>query len=106
MLENKIYYTIGEVADEFNVTFATLRYWETQFSNLKPDKNKRGVRLYRKQDVEVIKKILFLTRQKGYSIAGAKKEFAKQRINGDEEEVLQTLLETKELLLQLKELLK
>lgn len=103
MLDEKMYYSIKEIAEEFDLTPATLRYWEKQFATLKPDKNKRGVRLYRKQDIETIRKIVYFTREKGYSLQGVKKEFTKNRIQGDNDEILQTLLNTKQFLLKLKE---
>ena len=61
------------------------------------------MRLYRKQDIETIRKIVYFTREKGYSLQGVKKEFTKNRIQGDNDEILQTLLNTKQFLLKLKE---
>ncbi|MBR1773963.1 MAG: MerR family transcriptional regulator [Bacteroidales bacterium] len=103
MLEEKVYYSISEISKEFDVTPSALRFWEKQFSFIKPDKNKRGVRLYRKQDVENIRKIVYLTREKKLTLDGVRKEFKNMRIQGDNDEILQTLMETKQFLLQLKE---
>ncbi|MGP1514340.1 MAG: MerR family transcriptional regulator [Bacteroidales bacterium] len=103
MLENKFYYSISEIAKEFNINHSTLHYWEKIFTSLKPDKNRRGVRLYRQQDVEIIRKILYLTKDKGYTLDGVRKILSNDKIKGNEDEVLQTLLETKQFLLQLKE---
>ena len=102
MLKDKMYYSISEVSEEFGVAPSALRYWEKYFPVLKPEKNKRNVRLYRKQDVETIRKIVYLTREKGLSLDGVKKELSRQRIQGGEEEVLQTLLDTRDFLLELK----
>jgi DNA-binding transcriptional MerR regulator len=103
-MEDKLYYSIKEVSEELNVSYPTLRYWEDEFKELKPFHNKRGVRMYSKENIEVIKNIIYLTKQCGYTIDGAKNWFKEKKFasKGDMD-VLETLLETKKFLLRLKE---
>jgi DNA-binding transcriptional MerR regulator len=71
-LANKLYYPIGEVAGWFNVNTSLIRYWEKEFKQLQPRKTRKGDRLFRAQDIEFLKQIYFLLREKKYSIEGAK----------------------------------
>lgn len=67
----KKYYKIGEVSKMLNVPASTLRFWETEFRQLKPMKNKKGDRIYSLKDIELLKEIHYLTREKGLKIAKA-----------------------------------
>jgi len=69
----KRYYKIGEVAKMFGVATSLIRYWETEFSQLKPLKNSSCVRRYRKEDVLIIDQIYELVKLKGYKLDGAKR---------------------------------
>lgn len=74
-IPNKLFFKIGEVAELVGVQPYVLRYWETEFKNLRPKKNEKGQRLYQKKEVELaldIKRILYT---EGYTIEGAKKVF-------------------------------
>ena len=71
-LEEKRYYSIGEVSSKFNVNPSLIRFWEQEFKILNPKKNSRGNRKYTQKDIEVINKIYFLLKEKGYTIQGAK----------------------------------
>lgn len=68
----KLYYTIGEVAVMLDVNTSLLRYWEKEFDVLKPKKNTKGDRFFTKDDIEKIKLIYHLVREKGYTLDGAK----------------------------------
>ena len=68
----KLYYSIGEVAEMLQVNTSLIRYWEKEFDALKPKKNSRGDRLFTKDDIEKIKVIHYLVREKGYTLDGAK----------------------------------
>lgn len=68
----KKYYTIGEVAEQFQVATSLIRFWEGQFDNIKPKKNKGGARRYTKEDIEQIRIIYHLVKEKGYTLQGAK----------------------------------
>jgi DNA-binding transcriptional MerR regulator len=71
-LAKKLYYPIGEVAGWFNVNTSLIRYWEKEFKQLQPRKTRKGDRLFRAQDIEFLKQIYYLLREKKYSIGGAK----------------------------------
>ncbi len=71
-IEEKRYYSIGEVSAKFNVNPSLIRFWEQEFKILNPKKNSRGNRKFTKKDIETINKIYFLLKEKGYTIQGAK----------------------------------
>tara|TARA_B100000989_G_scaffold164600_1_gene123040 strand:- start:478 stop:801 length:324 start_codon:yes stop_codon:yes gene_type:complete len=71
-LQEKRYYSIGEVASKFNVNPSLIRFWEQEFKILNPKKNSRGNRKFTKSDIEIINNIYFLLKEKGYTIQGAK----------------------------------
>ena len=71
-LEDKRYYSIGEVASKFDVNPSLIRFWEQEFKILQPKKNSKGNRKFTKKDIENFNKIYFLLREKGYTIQGAK----------------------------------
>jgi DNA-binding transcriptional MerR regulator len=73
-LPNKLYFRIGEVAKIVGVKPYVLRYWETEFSILKPGKTPSRHRLYRRRDVETLLEIKKLLYEEGFTIAGAKKK--------------------------------
>jgi DNA-binding transcriptional MerR regulator len=71
-LAKKLYYPIGEVAVWFNVNTSLIRYWEKEFKQIQPRKTRKGDRLFRAQDIDFLKQIYYLLREKKYSIDGAK----------------------------------
>ncbi len=76
----KLYYSISEVSEITGLKAYVLRYWETEFSQLNPPKNRAGNRTYRQKDIEVILKIKDLLYQKKYTIDGAR-NFLKEKEN-------------------------
>ena len=68
----KIYYTIGEVAEMFQVNTSHIRFWSNEFDVIKPSTNKKGNRLYTQSDIENLKKIYHLVKEKGFTLQGAK----------------------------------
>ena len=68
----KLYYSISEVSEITELKAYVLRYWETEFSQLKPPKNRAGNRTYRKKDIEIILKIKDLLYEKKFTIDGAR----------------------------------
>ncbi|MDM8338471.1 MerR family transcriptional regulator [Mediterranea massiliensis] len=68
----KIYYSISEVAQMFNVNESTLRFWEKEFPQLNPKKAGRGVRQYKAEDIEVVKLIHYLVKERGMTLPGAR----------------------------------
>lgn len=73
-IPDKLYYKIGEVAKFTGVKTHVLRYWETEFSAIRPNKSRSNQRLYRKQDVELILHLKDLLYNQGFTIAGARKK--------------------------------
>ncbi|MBK9760361.1 MAG: MerR family transcriptional regulator [Flavobacteriales bacterium] len=68
----RIYWTIGEVAEQLGVNTSLLRYWEKEFGMLRPKRTGKGDRLYSKDDVAKIREIQVLLKQDGFTIEGAK----------------------------------
>src|SRR5881296_3741704 len=75
-IPDKLYFRIGEVSDLTHTKSYVLRYWETEFPTLKPEKSRSGHRLYRRPDVETILQIKRLLYQEGFTIEGARKQLA------------------------------
>jgi len=69
----KLYYSISEVSKITNIEQYVLRYWETEFEQLKPQKNRAGNRIYTNKDIQLILHIKTLLRERKYTIEGAKK---------------------------------
>ncbi len=76
----KIYYSIGEVAELFKVKTSLIRYWETEFSILKPKKNAKGDRQFRQKDMENLKLIYHLVKERKYTLEGAKSALKKGNV--------------------------
>src|SRR5512147_720031 len=72
IIPDKIYFRIGEVADLCRLPAYVLRFWETEFPQLKPTKSSTGQRMYRRHDVEHVVRIKQLLYDEGYTIAGAR----------------------------------
>jgi DNA-binding transcriptional MerR regulator len=70
---SRIYYSISEVSKLTGIEPYVLRYWETEFEQLKPAKNRAGNRIYTNRDIKIIMMIKRLLREEGYTIEGAKK---------------------------------
>lgn len=68
----KLYYSISEVAAMINVNESLLRFWEKEFPQLNPKKGGRGIRQYRKEDVETVKLIYHLVKERGMTLPGAR----------------------------------
>ena len=76
----KLFYSIGEVADIFHVNESTLRFWEKEFPTvIKPKKNAKGTRNYTKDDIESVRLIHFLLKEKGMTLAGARKKLREEK---------------------------
>ena len=75
----KRYYSIGEVAEMFDVNTSLIRFWEKEFDILKPKKNKKGNRLFTVKDVENLKLIYHLVKERGFTLKGAKTKLSQNR---------------------------
>jgi len=91
MAIEKKYYSIGEVAKELEVATSLIRFWESQFASIKPKKNKGGARRYTKEDIEQIKTIYFLVKERGYTLQGAKDLLESSPSSKDKIEIIETL---------------
>lgn len=85
-IHDKKYYLIGEVSRELNIDASTLRYWEREFTHINPHTSKKGTRLYTPKDIEAIKMVYHLLRDRGLSIEAAKRTL-KQNPDGEERRV-------------------
>jgi DNA-binding transcriptional MerR regulator len=100
----KLYYSIGEVAEMFNVNASLIRFWEKEFDIIKPKKNKKGNRFFTKQDIDNIQLIYHLVKEKGLTLNGAKKKIRENKDDtNNNHEVIKTLTEIKTLLLEIKD---
>ena len=71
MAVKKIYYSMGEVAEMFDVRPSLIRHWESQFACLKPHKNQKGNRMFTESDIEKLKQIYHLVKERGMTLKGA-----------------------------------
>ena len=76
---DKLFYTIGEVADLTGLKSHILRYWESEFPALRPQKGANGRRIYRPFDIAVVRTIKRLLYEEGYTVAGARKKLSAER---------------------------
>jgi len=112
----KMFYQIREVSEITGIKMHVLRYWEAEFSQLRPDKGSNGQRIYRSKDLRLIKKIKRLLYDKKFTIAGAKlhlkEEFNPDKMQLDlrlglrENELLNTIIKAKAELKNILHLLK
>lgn len=101
-LRDKLYYSIGEVADAFQVNPSLIRFWEKEFDILTPKKNKKGNRLFSKRDIEHLKLIYQLVKERGYTLEGARQALYTNDQLVKEVEVIHRLEAIKAELLKLK----
>lgn len=75
----KLYYSISEVAEMFNINQSNLRFWEKEFKQLKPKRNKGNTRFYTNEDIQTIKNIIFLVEEKKLTLDGAKLQLSQKK---------------------------
>lgn len=68
----KLYYSIGEVSEMFNVAPSLIRFWESEFEIIQPKKNRKGNRQFTKEDIDNVRTIYHLVKEKGFTLQGAK----------------------------------
>ncbi|MBA4259652.1 MAG: MerR family transcriptional regulator [Chitinophaga sp.] len=103
VLNQKLYYSISEVASWFKVNTSLLRYWENEFDILQPRKTRKGDRLFRVEDIKNLQLIYLLLRQRKFSIEGAKSYLKNNKNKIDtENQLVHTLSKFKQFLLELK----
>lgn len=77
---DKKFYKIGDVATILGIPMSTLRYWESQFTIIKPRRNAKNIRFYTPNDIEIIKKVYYLVKEKGLKLDAAQEQI---RVNRD-----------------------
>ncbi|MBL3657339.1 MerR family transcriptional regulator [Fulvivirga sediminis] len=100
----KKYYAIGEVAQMFNVATSLIRFWETEFDIIKPKKNRKGNRQFTKEDIENVRLIYHLVKERGFTLQGAK-DILKSDSDAvkDKMDMIDSLTKVKEFLMELKQ---
>jgi DNA-binding transcriptional MerR regulator len=68
----KLYYSIGEVSEMFSVAPSLIRFWESEFELIQPKKNRKGNRQFTKDDIDNVRTIYHLVKEKGFTLQGAK----------------------------------
>ncbi|TJZ60682.1 MULTISPECIES: MerR family transcriptional regulator [Sphingobacterium] len=101
---NKLYYTMGEVTEMFDVNASQIRFYEREFDILQPKKNKKGNRLFTQDDISNLKIIFNLVKEKGYTLQGAR-EFLRTNKNEAKENqrVIDSLERLKSFLLEVRD---
>jgi len=101
----KMFYTIGEVSDMFKVNTSLIRFWEKEFDVIKPQRNKKGNRLFTRSDVDYFHQIYHLVKEQGFTLQGAKDRLKHKVSEGTDPkfEAIKTLKNIKTFLLDLKE---
>ncbi|MDD2961276.1 MAG: MerR family transcriptional regulator [Muribaculaceae bacterium] len=94
---NKKYYKISEVADILNIPASTLRFWEKQFTIIKPKRNTKNTRFYTPADIEIIRMVYFLVKEKGLKLDAAQQQIKINRHNVSQRtEVIERLKDVRE----------
>ena len=78
-IEKKLYYSIGEISKFLNVNSSLIRYWEKEFDVIRPKKNSKGNRIFTQNDLDNIKLIYHLLKEKKFTIDGAKKKIRENK---------------------------
>ncbi|MBK7956783.1 MAG: MerR family transcriptional regulator [Bacteroidetes bacterium] len=99
----KLYYTIGEAAEILQTTTSQIRFWEGEFESLKIRKTKKGDRLFVLEDIEQLKLIQYLLKEKGYTIEGARNQLKSNPEDASNHyKVIESLRRLKQFLVELK----
>lgn len=102
----KLFFTIGEIADMFNVNASLIRYWEREFDVIKPQRNKKGNRMFTQNDVNNFGIIYHLVKERGLTLDGARKKIKDNKedtINNFE--VIRSLESIRDMLKEVKDML-
>ena len=100
---DKLFYKISEVAKMFNVNISAIRFWEKEFTILKPKRNKKGNRLFTKNDIENMQIIYHLLKDRGFTVEGAKNKLKDNKTDTiNNVEIVKHLKELRSFLINLK----
>ena len=99
----KLYFSIGEASEILNVNASLIRFWEKEFTILNPRKNKKGNRQFTKEDINNLKMIYHLVKERGFTLQGAKEKLKKGKNSTKKEvSIVESLERVKSFLLDLK----
>lgn len=102
----KKYYKIGEVAEMLHIPISTLRFWEKEFTVIQPKRSSKNTRYYTLEDIEKIRMVWYLVKEKGLKLEAAERQIKQNRTNVTRKhEVVERLKEIKEELLKMEEAL-
>lgn len=102
-VSERLYHSITQVASMFQVNTSLLRFWEKEFPQIKLRKNGKGDRLYTKEDIQLIGTIHYLTKQRKFTLEGTREYLKKDKKTVENEtEIVQSLLQVKQFLLDIK----
>lgn len=100
----KIYYSIGEVAELFNVAPSLIRFWESEFEIIQPKKNRKGNRQFTKEDIDSVRTIFHLVKEKGFTLQGAKEMLKNDsQTVRDKMDLINSLMKVRSFLIEVKE---
>jgi DNA-binding transcriptional MerR regulator len=100
----KVYYSIGEVAEMFQVKPSLIRFWEKEFDIIKPKKNKKGNRFFTKEDIDNFHLIFHMVKERGLTLKGAQMKLKENKDDVQHNfEVVKSLQDIRKTLLELKE---
>ena len=108
-MAEKLFYSMGEVSELFDVNQSLIRHWEKQFDVLRPKRNKKGNRLFSPQDVEYLKQIYHLVKERGMTLDGARKALRRHRADSGvprDAELMERLQHIRSMLVEVREQLK
>lgn len=103
-LPEKLYYTIGEVANAFGVNTSLIRFWEKEFEIINPKKNTKGSRKFSGDDVKKLQLIYHLVKEQGYTLEGARQKLKEDKQKAlSNYEIIEKLERVKQMLIVLKQ---
>lgn len=102
--DHKIYFSISEVAAMFGINVSTLRFWEKEFDIIKPKKTSKGTRYYKRDDIDNVRLVFHLVKERGMTLAGARQKLKDNKSTTiQQEEIVHRLKYIKEELISMKE---
>lgn len=100
----KLYYSISEVAQMFDINESTLRFWEKEFDIIRPRKTAKGTRFYKQEDIDAVRLIFHLVKERGLTLAGARQKLKDNKETTiKHEDIVNRLKHIKEELISMKE---
>ena len=99
----RLYYNIGEVADILGVAPSLLRFWEKEFDEIQPRKSSKGDRQYTEKEIETLKIIYHLVKERGFTLKGARQRLKENKSNTrDQHQVVESLQKIRGFLVEMK----